>query len=213
MTKPLRADAERNRLRILAAADALFAERGLDASLDEVALAAGVGVGTVYRRFASKDALIDALFEDKIRQVESLARAALEIADPWQAFVWFMYEVCRLHASDRGLKDAMLSDARGHERVRRARDTIGPVGEALLVRAQAAGAVRADLVITDVPIVHFAVGLIAERTRDVSPEFWQRLLALMLDGLVAARDDATPLPVGPLGPEEFASAMSRRRRG
>src|SRR4051812_44395472 len=68
--RPLRADAERNRRRILAAASDVFAERGLDASLDEVAAAAGVGIGTVYRRFPDKEALIDELFESKLRAVE-----------------------------------------------------------------------------------------------------------------------------------------------
>src|SRR5574342_294589 len=87
--RPLRADAERNRRRVLSAASDLFAERGLDVSLDEIAAAAGVGVGTVYRRFADKDALIDALFEDKIGDVERLARECLEIEDPWTAFAMF----------------------------------------------------------------------------------------------------------------------------
>src|ERR687889_852635 len=99
-TRPLRADAERNRARILAAASEVFAERGLDVSLDDIAAHAGVGVGTVYRRFPDKDALIDALFEDKIADVERVAREALEIEDPWEGFETFMRAVCRLQAED-----------------------------------------------------------------------------------------------------------------
>src|SRR5919107_5107373 len=95
-TRPLRADAERNRARILAAASEVFAERGLDVSLDDIAGAAGVGVGTVYRRFPDKDALIDALFEDKIADVERVAREALDVEDPWEGFESFMRAVCRL---------------------------------------------------------------------------------------------------------------------
>ena len=68
----------------------MFAERGLDVSLDDIAAAAGVGVGTVYRRFPDKDALIEALFEEKIRGIEELAREALEVEDPWEAFSGFM---------------------------------------------------------------------------------------------------------------------------
>ncbi|MDX6685079.1 MAG: hypothetical protein QOF86_1207, partial [Baekduia sp.] len=81
--RPLRKDAERNRQRILDAARALFAEEGLHATLDAVAARAGVGVGTVYRRFADKEALIDALFEERIDEVVEIAEAALAVEDPW----------------------------------------------------------------------------------------------------------------------------------
>ena len=181
MTKPLRADAERNRRRILVAADELFAARGLEASLDDVAAAAGVGVGTVYRRFPDKDALVDALFEDKIREVESIARAALEIQDEWGAFSWFMYEVCRLHATDRGLKDAMLSDSGGHERARHARDIISPVGGALLRRAQEAGEIKAGLDLDAAARVLMVLGDGISWRRTVDPGFDpEKVLPLVL---------------------------------
>src|SRR5919205_689932 len=99
--RPLRSDAERNRRRILEAAAEVFAERGLDASLDDIAAAAGVGVGTVYRRFPDKDVLIDALFEEKINHACRLAREALEHEDPWEGFVFFMRAMCAMHAADR----------------------------------------------------------------------------------------------------------------
>src|SRR5919112_6366490 len=107
--RPLRADAERNRRRILAAASTVFAERGLGVSLDDVAAAAGVGVGTVYRRFPDKDALIDALFEAKIQQAAQLAREASEIEDAWEAFATFMRGMGAMNAEDRGFKEALLS--------------------------------------------------------------------------------------------------------
>ena len=122
----------------------MFAERGLDVPLDDIAVAAGVGVGTVYRRFPDKNALIDALFEDKIADVGAVARKALEIEDPWDAFETFMRAVCRLQAEDRGLKEALLARDRGRERVAMARDRIAPVAVQLLRRAQAVGVVRAD---------------------------------------------------------------------
>src|SRR5687767_9677648 len=87
--RPLRADAERNRQRIVAAAAALFAERGVDVSMDDIAAAAGVGIGTIYRRFPDREALIEALFEDKIARMAAMARGALEIEDPWEAFETF----------------------------------------------------------------------------------------------------------------------------
>jgi AcrR family transcriptional regulator len=210
--RPLRADAERNRRRILAAASTVFAERGLDVSLDDIAAAAGVGIATVYRRFPDKEALIDELFETKMRAIERLAADALEIEDPWTAFSTFMREVCRLHAQDRGLKEALLSDHRGRDRVRRARDTIAPRAVQLLRRAQEAGAVRADLAAFDVPLLHTAVGLIADRTRDVAPDYWERMVTIVLDGLRAERRSATPMTAPPLSPEQFAAALAPERR-
>lgn len=209
--RPLRADAERNRRRILAAAREVFASRGLDASLDEIAAHAGVGVGTIYRRFADKDALIDGLFEAKIAKVTTLATQALEVDDPWDGFETFVRSVCQLQADDRGFKEALLRHDRSHERISRARDTIDPVVRLLLERAQRSGQVRDDLDILDVPLMHFMVGFIADTTRDVAPGYWQRTLQILLDGLRTAREAPTPLPTAPLDAEQFATAMSRRR--
>ena len=209
--RPLRADAERNRRRILAAATQVFAERGLDVSLDDIAAAAGVGVGTVYRRFPDKDALIDALFEDRIAEVERAARAALAIEDPWEGFETFMRSVCRLQAKDRGLKEAMLGRDRGRERLGQARDRIAPIASQVLARAQEAGVVRADLSPYDVPLMHFAVGFVAEKTRDVAPDYWERTLTILLDGVAARRDTTLPMPSAPIDVEGFQAAMSRRR--
>ncbi len=210
--RPLRADAERNRQRILAAASQVFAERGLAVSLDDVAAAAGVGVGTVYRRFPDKDALIDALFEDKIRGVAERARAALEIDDPWEAFVAFMRGICASHAADRGLKEAMLSGDRGHERMRVARDHMAPVAAQVVGRAQAAGVLRPDIGVLEVPVLHMLIGDLAEKTREADPDYWERGLTIVLDGLRADRAAPTPLPGEPLDRDRFAAIMTRRRR-
>ena len=205
-TRPLRADAERNRARILAAAAEQFAERGLDVSLDDIAAAAGVGVATVYRRFPDKDALIDALFEEKIHRARALANEALAIEDPWDGFAFFMRGMCTMHAGDRGFRDALLSRDRGLQRVAAARDAIAPVAIQVLRRAQEAGAVRDDLGTFDVPILHLCVGLIAERTRDAAPDYWERILTVILDGL-AAGPGRTEMPAAPLDQDAFASAM------
>ncbi|HEY8581422.1 MAG TPA: helix-turn-helix domain-containing protein [Capillimicrobium sp.] len=207
----LRADAERNRQRILSAASEVFAERGLDVSLDDIAEAAGVGIGTVYRRFGDKDALIDALLENRVGEVVELARRCLEEPDAWTAFSRFVYGVCGLNAQDRGLKEALLSDDRGGDRIRRGRDQIAPLAFELLRRAQAAGVVRADLAGTDVPLLHFGVGYVAERTRDVAPEYWQRAATILLDGLVVRRDGPSPLPADALTPDQLPQALGRRR--
>jgi AcrR family transcriptional regulator len=211
IARPLRADAERNRQRILAAAREVFAVRGLDASLDDIAAHAGVGVGTIYRRFADKDALIDGLFEAKIANVAGLARTALEAEDAWAGFEAFMRGVCRLHAEDRGFKEALLGRDRGCDHVSRGRDAIAPIVEAMLERLQRTGEVRADLGTFDVPMLHLMIGFVAERTRDVAPEYWERTLQIVLDGLRPGRDAPTPLPVPALDADAWTGVLSQRR--
>src|SRR4051812_48418619 len=103
--RPLRKDAERNRLRILEAARALFARRGLEVTLDDVAHHAGVGVGTVYRRFPDKEQLIEALFEERLAQIAALAEQALESEDAWEGLVGFLEPTMGLQAAAGGLKE------------------------------------------------------------------------------------------------------------
>lgn len=206
-TRPLRRDAERNRRRILEAASALFAERGLDVTLDHVAARAGVGVGTVYRRFANKEELIDALFEDRIAAVATDARAALDDPDPWHGFVTFMETACRRHTADRGLRQVIFNSTHGQAAVARAREQIGPLVQRLIERAQAAGALRGDLATTDVPLMQLMVGTVALYGAEVDREVWRRMLAILIDGLRATRTQTTDLPVGPLTQDELGHAM------
>src|SRR6187551_3752942 len=103
--RPLRADAERNRRRILVAAAEVFAKRGLDAGLDEIARHAGVGTGTVYRRFPDKALLIDALFESRIDSLLEVARTALARPDAWDGLVHFLEKSIEMQQADRGLKE------------------------------------------------------------------------------------------------------------
>src|SRR3954466_16413344 len=111
--RPLRRDAQRNRVRILAAAKEVFAERGIDATLDDVAARAGVGVGTVYRRYANKDALLEELFEERIAELAALAEASLADGAAWQGLVRFLERVEELFAADRALEHVMLHRDRG----------------------------------------------------------------------------------------------------
>lgn len=106
--RPLRRDAERNRQRILRAASEVFTERGLEVSLDEVARHAGVGVGTVYRRFRTKEDLVEALFVDRIEEVAALAEKAAQDPDPWSGLASFMAEAADLLAGDLGLRQIMM---------------------------------------------------------------------------------------------------------
>ena len=180
----LRADAARNRERIVAAAAAVFAERGLDASTAEIADRAGVGEATLFRRFPSKDELIDAIVETRMQEMAALADAAAEDADPAAALERFMRDVIESFSHDRGFFEAAgdrcFTDPRFDE-VRR--HSLGAIGR-LLRRAQAAGAVRADLAPSD---LSFLIGSAAYASTVPRPglreDLWKRYLHVILDGM------------------------------
>lgn len=213
--RPLRRDAERNRQRILDAARVVFAQRGLSGSHDEIAREAGVGVGTVYRRFPDKELLIDALFEARIEEIADVARAAVDHPDPWEALVGFLVRTQELQSRDRGLKEIVLGSPRGAERVVAIRSLIRPLGAQVLQRAKDAGVVRSDVELTDLALIQLAIGTIADLSRDIAPDVWRRAMTLVLDGLRAecARSEL----VDPaLDPEQADAVMacygvSRRR--
>src|SRR3954469_13117752 len=103
----LRADAERNRRRLVAAAREVFAEEGLSASTNEVARRAGVGVATLFRRFPTRDALVAAAFEEKMEAYGAAVRDALDDPDPWHGFCTYLETVCAMQARDRGFADVL----------------------------------------------------------------------------------------------------------
>ena len=208
MTAPLRADAERNRQRLLAAAKDLFATRGLDVTLDDVARHAGVGTGTAYRRFPNKDALIDALMVDRIGELGEIAKECLKEPDPWVGLTSYFERALALQAADRGLKEVLFSAGRGRERSNQARLKIAPVVTKLVRRAMEAGVVRHDLETSDVPLINFMLNTIVDFSRDIEPELYKRYLAIVLDGL-RPRADLEPLPVGALNVTDFQAAMAR----
>jgi AcrR family transcriptional regulator len=214
-TKPLRRDAELNRLRILAAADAVFADRGLEATLDDIADYADLGIGTVYRRFADKDALIGALFEQHLDRLVAISEEALQLPDPWDGVVHFLEGSLAQHAANRGLADLVLRGREGCDRIRSSRARLVPAAQKVFERARHAGVLRADLEATDIPLLSLMVGSIAENSMIVAPDLWRRYLAIVLDGLKPQRKTTTPLPVAALTGEELTTAMvtrSRRRR-
>src|SRR4051812_27275036 len=148
--RPLRADAARNRARLLAAAKDVFAERGLDATMDEIARRAGVGVGTAYRRFRNRDDLIAALFEERLDEFMGNLDRALADPDPWRALSSFLERSMEMQAADRGFKELLLQSAEGRERLRLFRAHVRPLIAELLHRARDAGELRADAVEDDV---------------------------------------------------------------
>ena len=210
--RPLRRDAERNRRRILAAAADAFAEGGLAVTMDEIARRAGVGVGTVYRRFPDKELLIEALFDQRIDELVALAAAARDDPDPSAGLVRFFETFLAVQAADRGLKDVVLGTARGAGRAAGARDRIGPIVDELVARARAAGGVRPDVAASDLAVIQFMLGAVIDFTHDVAPETWRRVLAIVLDGLRPRRDAPTPLPARALDDGELERAMEAWRK-
>jgi AcrR family transcriptional regulator len=205
--RPLRRDAERNRQRILEVAREAFAEDGLAVTLDEIARRAGVGVGTVYRRFPDKEQLIDALFEERIGEMVEFAEAALRSDNAWDGLVRFLEEATAAHADDRGLKEVALSGVHGLERVARARELMFPLVTRLVARAQEEGSLRPDIQATDMPLLQLMLGSLSECTRDVDPEVWRRYLGILTDGLRTSREGPTPLASAGLEPEQVQRTM------
>ncbi len=135
----LRADAERNRAALLDAAREVFAEQGLEAPLEEIALRAGVGIGTLYRRFPTRTQLVAAALVDKVAQYAEAAEQALSIPDPWAAFVTYVERICDLQADDRGLSDLLSMALPADEDIERLRRLANDRMAELIGRAKAAG--------------------------------------------------------------------------
>jgi AcrR family transcriptional regulator len=146
--RPQRADARRNRERILAAAREAFAEAGRDVQMPAVARAAGVGVGTLYRHFPAKEDLVRALVRDKVQAGIATAREALTRDDPWEAVAWLVHQSAATMARNRGLRDAMSVIDLGDEDPWHG-DEARRSAAAVLDRARDAAVIRADLTVDD----------------------------------------------------------------
>jgi AcrR family transcriptional regulator len=194
----LRADAARNRVRVLAAAAEVFAERGLDGSTAEIAHRAGVGEATLYRRFATKDDLIVAILIDQMEEVRRVAADCLADPDPWRGVERFFVAMVERTIEDRGRMEAMKSRclARGELDAPRA-EIVDAVGE-LVRRAQEAGAVRADLTGPDLLLLITAAASIGDLPfAGLRDDLWRRYVGVVLDGIRPG--GATPLrPPAPL---------------
>lgn len=191
MTTELRADARRNRARIVAAASELFAEHGADVSVEEIARRADVGQATVFRRFPTKDDLVLAMFEQRIAEAaDALEEIARTVNDPWEALASAMASVAERQARDRGMFEAG-GPVLGAPELREVRGRFRDPLERMLRRAQGAGCVRDDLEPEDVIFLITAAGH-AQPCQLRVPDLWRRYLAVILDGMRPAA--ASPLP-------------------
>jgi len=170
-------------------------------------------VGTVYRRFRTKEELVEALFEDRVDAVAALAERAAGEPDPWTGLASFMEQMAELLAGDLGLRQLLMFATYGQDRVAYARRRNAPLIQKLVERAQAAGQVRPDLMVTDIPFLVFVLTEAAQIARPTGRDLWRRYLALILDGMRPAREGLTPLPVPALPPEELEKAMRQHAPG
>lgn len=209
-TPTLRADADRNRRRLLDAAREVFAEHGLDVTLDDIARHAGLGVGTAYRRFPNKRVLIDELLVEHVTTMRDIARRQLDAPDPIAGLRGYVQEVVELQVADRSVKQVMFASDRGHQRVEEARAGLAPAITALVDRARDAGLLRDDVLPSDVAMITLMLSVVVDFGRGYEPELFRRYL----DWLIAAllRDGpATAHP--PLDMERFHDAMHEFKLG
>ena len=203
----LRKDAERNRQRILEAARELFAERGLGVTLNDVAHHAGVGVGTVYRRFPDKEVLIDTLFQEHLDEWARIYEEGLTDPDPWHAVVSTHERALELWAHNRGLKEILLGSPQASKRATQQRMQLHPLAAKLIERAQAAGEIRADATTQDYGVVLLMVGAVMDAAEDVNPELWRRYARIALQGLRPQGTPLEPLPVAAVEPEQMEQLL------
>lgn len=198
-SRPLRSDAVRNRERVFAAAERVFARAGLGASIEEIATEAGVGVGTVYRHFGSKPALIEALFVERIAEaVDGIERCA-DAPSGREALDATLRLFVGLQSRSRALQEVMVSDAGA--RAAQLRDEVEPLLTRIIERAKAEGAVRSDLAATDIPILTFAVAAGAAAMGERGQELARRHLELLIKGIGPTEDPVVIPP--PLADDRF----------
>jgi AcrR family transcriptional regulator len=194
VARVLRADARRNREAVIEAAKKLFADQGLDAQMPDVAKAAKVGVGTVYRHFPTKDDLIAALAAERFERLAEKAREGIEADDPWEGLCDLIRFAAQLQADDRGLCEVMGS------RPEVMNDSALAVGldelsDRLVKRAQRSGDLRKDLEWEDIPMIACGLGRITPAEMGPATGRWPRLVEIILDGLRAPGSSKLPKPL------------------
>ena len=218
----LRRDARSNLERVLAAAAEVFAAQGLGATLADVAKHAGVGVGTVYRRFANKDDLIYDVYAERIHATEKMAETASRAADVWAGFVQFFEQSILELATDRGLRELTVGGyteslgwSRGTpptrlaELLERNHNTMGVHLIKLVRRAKRAGVLRKDFQASDMMVLSLSVQAAIAFGGAERPKLYRRALGFILDGLRPSREEPTPLPAPAL---TDADLLTMRRR-
>jgi AcrR family transcriptional regulator len=190
---------------VIVAARGAFGERGLGASLDDIAKCAGVGSGTLYRHFPTRDDLVAAVFSERMAEQVAALEVARREPDPWAAFAGYVAGICRAQATDKGLSDLFAIGHRGKElRELRARAYDGLV--TLIGAAKTSGDLREDFTSEDVALLLMANAGVIERTGEAAVVASERFVALSLDGF--RTQGATAAPPAPT-PRALVAAMRR----
>lgn len=209
-TRRLRRDAETNRQRVLGAAGRLMAERGLAVPLDDIAAEAGVGIGTLYRRFPTRNDLIEALFEDRMAAYVADAEESLRLADGWDGLVTYLERTLARLIADRALSQILEHDPTSG-RAWAVRERLGPLAERLVERAKASGRLRPDFTVGDLIVVQRMLVEVGVSTDQVQPGVWHRYLDMTLDGLAAARGGPSPLDAPALSLDQVERLQRDRK--
>lgn len=183
LERPLRADAERNRRALLDAAAEAFCERGLEVGIAEIAQRAGVGRGTVFRRFPSKEHLIAAIVVDRMEEAAQRGRSLVDSADPGDALFEFLADLVGRQQLDRALFEALTDEFMANMDIRAAHAELVAVLDALLTRAQAAGTVRSDVGALDVLMLFKGVCEATRSFQQIDPAIGDRQLDLVRSAL------------------------------
>jgi AcrR family transcriptional regulator len=205
----LRRDALRNRARLVAAAGAVFEEDGIDASVDRITDRAGLGTGTLYRHFPTREALVEALFEEHAGELVDAARRALDHDDAARGLRELFEGVVALQRRHRILRELVARQPPPPGLVGDVREELARLNERLVLRARAQGVVRDDFTVGDLTVLFWSLRPIVKATIDVAPEAWRRYLGFMLDGL--RPEAATAAAAPPLSGEELGDAARALR--
>ena len=203
--RSLRRDAEENRCRIVSAARLLFAEHGLDVPFEDIASHAGVGIATLYRRFPTRQVLIEEIFAARLEQVVKAAEDALAVDDAWEGFSTYVVQLCALQAGDCGLRDVLRTTFPTARHLEETRVRGHTLAKNLIARAQEEGTLRDDFSPEDLVFLLIANGAFVAATNQISTTAWKRYVALFLEGSRA--DRAHPLPEPPLSEGQMFRAM------
>ena len=205
LQRPLRRDARESREKLIAAAQAEFAARGVDASLERVAREAGVSIGTLYRHFPTRLDLLVAALGPRLQEFVDGAEKALKMDDPWEGFVAYLENLFAVQAGDRGFNDFLSRRFPGNAETEQIHDVMCRQIEDVLARAQEAGKARPDITQADIVNLIWSNGRIIDATSAKAPTAWRRQLYLMLDAYRAERAHSIPEP--PMTDEQLYDAM------
>jgi AcrR family transcriptional regulator len=180
-------------------------EQGVEAPLEEVARRAGLGIGTLYRHFATRDALVEAIVERRMGELLTIAEAALAEPDGWEGLIRLLERTLELQAADRMLKDVLMRYSPETARLESAREEVRRLFERILVRARDEGTLRRDFALPDLALLLWSFAPVIDATAKVAPNAWRRHLRWLLDGLRA--DAAGDQTEAVLTDEELRASM------